>query len=146
MRRSAEVALQRAVVVEEAELVARQLRQRVLELADGLEVLGIEGAVALDLVGQAVVAHQHRHVERLQLALALAHRQVRSVGAEQEDAARHHAEVLVAVGERLGVAVMADVAEAGLLQQLADALARVEALGIELVGDHAHLVVDDHLA
>ena len=54
--------------------------------------------------------------------------------------------ILVALGVRLGVAVMADVAEAGLLQQLADALARVEPLGIELVGDHAHLVVDDHLS
>ena len=44
------------------------------------------------------------------------------------------------------MAVVADVAEAGLLHQLGDAFARVEPLGIELVGDHAHLVVDDHLA
>ena len=43
-------------------------------------VFGIEGAAALDLVGQAVVAHQHGDVERLQLAL-LAHRQVGRVGA-----------------------------------------------------------------
>ena len=140
-----QVALQRAVVVEEAELVVRQLRQRVLELADGVEVLRIEGAAALDLVGQAMVAHQHGDVERLQLAPALAHRQMRRVG-RQQDAARHHAEVLVAVGQRLGVAVVAHVAEAGLLQQLADAFARVEPLGIELVGDHAHLVVHDHFA
>ena len=41
---------------------------------------------------------------------------------------------------------MADVAEAALLEQPRDALARVEALGIELVGDDAHLVVDDDLA
>ena len=47
---------------------------------------------------------------------------------------------------RLGHAVVADVAEAGLLQQLADAFARIEPLGIELVGDDAHLVVDDDLA
>ena len=66
--------------------------------------------------------------------------------AAEQDAPGHHAEVLVAVGERLGVAVVAHVAEAGLLHQLADALARVEALGIELVGDHAHLVVHDDLA
>ena len=92
-----------------------------------------------------MVAHQHGHIERLQLAAMLAHRQLRCIGREQ-DAPRHHAEVLVAVGQRLGVAVMADVAEAGLLQQLGDAVARVEPLGIELVGDHAHLVVDDHLA
>ena len=139
-----QVALQRAVIVEIAELVVRQLGQRVLELADGVEILGIEGAVALDLVGQAVVAHQNRDVERLQLAL-LAHRQVRGVGGQQ-DAPRHHAEVLVAVGYGLGMAVVAHVAEAGLLQQLADAFARVEALGVELVGDHAHLVVHDDFA
>ena len=42
--------------------------------------------------------------------------------------------------------VVAHVAEAGLLHQLADAFARVEALGVELVGDHAHLVVHDNLA
>ncbi len=70
---------------------------------------------------------------------------MRRIGGEQ-DAPRHHAEVLVAVGQRLGVAVMAHVAEAGLLHQLGDALARVEPLGVELVGDHAHLVVHDHLA
>ena len=92
-----------------------------------------------------MVAQQHRHVQRLQLALALAHREDGRVGA-QEDAPRHHAEVLVALGVRLGVAVVADVAEAGLVEQLADALAGIQALGIELVGDHAHLVVDDDLA
>ncbi len=70
---------------------------------------------------------------------------MRRVGGQQ-DAARHHAEILVAVGQRLGVAVVAHVAEAGLLQQLADALARIEPLGIELVGDHAHLVMHDDLA
>ena len=75
-----QVPLQRAVIVEVAELVVRQLGQRVLELADGVEILGVEGAVALDLVGQAVVAHQDRHVERLQLALLAAHWQVRGVG------------------------------------------------------------------
>ena len=85
-----------------------------------------------------------RHVDQLHLA-ALADRQLRRVG-RQQDAARHHAEILVAIGQRLGVAVMADVAEAGLLQQLADAFARVEALGVELVGDDAELVVHDDLA
>ena len=44
------------------------------------------------------------------------------------------------------MAVVAHIAETGLLQQLADAFARVEPLGVELVGDHAHLVVHDHLA
>ena len=33
-----------------------------------------------------------------------------------------------------------------LLHQLGDAVARVEPFGIELVGDHAHLVVHDHFA
>ena len=76
-----QVALQRGVVVEVAELVVRQLGQRVLELADGLEVLRVEGAAALDLVGQAVVAHQHGDVERLQLALPLRTGRLRGVGA-----------------------------------------------------------------
>jgi hypothetical protein len=71
--------------------------------------------------------------------------QLRRVGG-QENAARHHAEVLVALGVGLGVAVVAHVAEARLLHQLGDAFARVEPLGVELVGDHAHLVVHDHLA
>ena len=41
---------------------------------------------------------------------------------------------------------MADVAESGLLHQLADGLARVEALGIKLIGDDAQLVMDDDFA
>src|SRR5262245_194165 len=44
------------------------------------------------------------------------------------------------------MAVMTDVAETGLLQQLTDAVAGVEPLGIELVGDHAHFVVHDNFA
>src|SRR5262245_65202227 len=44
------------------------------------------------------------------------------------------------------MAVMTDVAETGLLQKLADAVAGVEPLGIELVGDHAHFVVHDNFA
>ncbi len=140
----AEVALERAVIVQEAELEVRQFGQCVLELAHRVEVLGVEHAAELDLVGEAVVAHEHRDVERLQLAL-LAHRQMWRIGAQQK-APRHHAQVLVAVGQRLGVAVVAYVAEAGLVEQLGDALARIEALGVELIGDHAHLVVDDDLA
>ena len=71
--------------------------------------------------------------------------QLRGIGGEK-DAPRHHAEILIAIGKGFGVAVMADVAEAGLLQQLGDAVACVKPLGIELVGDHTHLVVDDHFA
>ena len=44
------------------------------------------------------------------------------------------------------MAVVAHVAEAGLLQEFRDAFAGVEPLGVELVGDHAHLVMDDHFA
>src|SRR5262249_17322156 len=51
-----------------------------------------------------------------------------------------------AVRQRLGVAVVADVAKTGLLQQLADAVAGVKAFGIELVGDHTHFVVHDNFA
>ena len=107
-------------------------------------ILRVERAAALDGVGQARVAHDDRHVDLLHLA-ALADRQLRRIG-RQQDAARHHAEILVAVGKRLGVAVVANVAEAGLLHELADALARVEPLGIELVGDDAELVVHDDFA
>src|SRR5258705_14008194 len=44
------------------------------------------------------------------------------------------------------MAVMADVAETGLLQQFGYAAARIEPLGVELIGDHAHLVVHDNFA
>src|SRR5262249_15462264 len=139
-----QVALQGAVVVEVAELVARHLRQRILELAHGIEVFRVEGAAAFDLIRQAVVAHHHGDVEGLQPAAVLAHEMWRIGG--QQDPPRHHAKVLVAVGQRLGMAMVAGVAEAGLVQQLADTVARVEPLGIELVRDYAHLVVDDNLA
>ena len=42
------IALERGVIVEIAELVGRQLGQRILEAPDGVIVLGIEGAAALD--------------------------------------------------------------------------------------------------
>src|SRR5262249_59421043 len=44
------------------------------------------------------------------------------------------------------MAVVADIAKARHLHELGDAFPRVKALGVELVCDHAHLVVDDHLA
>src|SRR5262245_48717292 len=74
----------------------------------------------------------------------LAH-QLRGVGGEQ-DAPGHHAEILVAIGEGFGMAVVAYVAEAGLLQQLGYAVACVEPFRIELVGDYTHLVVHDNFA
>ena len=139
-----EIALQRGVVVQETEPVGRQLRQRILEFADGVEVFRIERAVPLHSVRQARVAHQNGDVELLQLAADLADRQLRRIR-RQQDAARHHAEILIPVGHSLGGAVMADIAEAGLLEQLRDAGAGIEALGVELVGDHAGLVIDDDL-
>ena len=116
-----------------------------MQAADGVVVLGVERAPALHRVGKARVAHHDGDLELLHLALGLARGKLRPIGRQQQ-AARHHAEVLVAVGQRLGVAVMADIAEPGLLQELADALARIEPLGVELVGDDADLVVHDHLA
>ncbi len=139
-----EIALQGTVVVEVAELVARHLRQRILELAHGFEVFRIEGASALDLIGQTVVTHDDSDVERLQPPAMLAH-QLRGVGGEK-DAPRHHAEILVPIGEGFGMAMVADVAEARLLQQLGDAVACIEAFGIKLVGDYTHLVVDNNFA
>ncbi len=140
-----EIPVEGRVVVEVAELVGGQLEKRILQAPDRLHVLGIERAAALHRIGQPRVAHQHGHVDLLQLAARLAGRKLGRIRRKQQ-AARHHAEILVAVGQRLGVAVVADVAEAALLEQLGDAVARVEALGVELVGDDAELVVDDHLA
>ena len=52
-----QVALERRVVVEVAELVVGQLGERVLQAADGLHVLRVERAAALHRVGQARIAH-----------------------------------------------------------------------------------------
>ncbi len=102
-------------------------------------------AAELDVVGEPRVAEQHRDVDLLHLAARLAGDRDRRIGGQQ-DAARHHAEILVAIRDALGAAVVADVAEAGLFQEPRDTFARIEALGVELVGDHALLVVDDDFA
>ncbi|MEZ5856966.1 MAG: hypothetical protein R3D67_20335 [Hyphomicrobiaceae bacterium] len=112
--------------------------------ADRLHVLGIELAVELDWIRQAGIAHQHGEIDHAGLAARTAGGKLGSV-----------------CGNRRRRAIMRDPGpgrkrpapfrdgghtEAALLQQLGDALLSIEALGVELVGHDAGLVIDDDLA
>ena len=70
---------------------------------------------------------------------------MRGIGRQQQTA-RHHAEVLIAIRKRLGVAMVAHVAEAAFVEELGNALFGVESLGVKQVGNDARLVVDKDFA
>ncbi len=136
---------QSRVIIEIAEPVLRKLGERCLEPRHGLGVLFVEAAVALDRIGQPGIAENDGDFRKRHGTARQPLNAARCLGG-QEQPVLDHAEILVARRIRRRDRMEAEIAEAGALHQRFHALLRIEALGIELVGDDAALGVHHHLA
>ena len=133
------------MIVEIAELIIAEFAQRGLQPLDRRHVLRVELAAQLDGIGQSRIAQQDGDLGERNRTMGDARRLVWG-GAGQEHAARHHAEILITRGMRRRFFMKPYVGKPCLFQQIADGLPRIQAFGIELVGDYALFRIDHDFA
>lgn len=137
---------QAPVVVQVGELVALEFGQGALDSVHGVEVVFVEDPTGFEGVYPTGIAHHHHHLVPLSLGPSV-HRRPGLLGHSGDDEPlSHHAQVLPALGLGQQFAVEGDVVEVGLLHQFPEAQRVVQALGVELVGDHTGGDVADNLA
>jgi hypothetical protein len=129
--------------VDVPEAIAFERLQGSAEPIDGVDVLGVEPAVALDGVGQRGVAEQDRDLGERQ-GPPFRCRHLPCLGPD-DHAMGHHPEVLAAVRTGLGTLAHLDVLVARALEPPLDTRRVIETLRVELIGDDAALGVYDHL-
>ena len=145
-RVGAEISGEGGVVVEEAETVAGQFGEGRFEMLHGGQIFGLKFTVEFHGIGEAWVAEDDGDVGNIWAAGD----GVGGAGGEfaggvcgDEDAVRHHAEILIAVGSAQNGAVIAGADETAGKEEGVELFARVETFGVELIDEDAALGVGD---
>ena len=139
-----ELGKQRGVIVEKAKAVIGQLVQSCLQPFDRLDILLVVAPVSLDRIGQTRVAEDHGNIRKQRgPARQAAHPARRFAGHEQPMC--DHAEILIAMRVRRRQRMKPEIGKGRAREQRLEAVFRIQALAIELVGDNATLGVDDDL-